>query len=628
MSAIVTSHFKNLASDSFFEHLTDADQKYYLFIGRVTPWDEVYENINGVDVLVSGETRPPYMTNSYFDQIEAWKRMTAAKKLSSSDVSYCIRKIDWKFGEVYNEFRDDVANMGNYYVLTDERHIFKCLHTPKDDDGNLLTSTSKPQKIMEFSTRVAADGYVWKYMMTVPQIDIDKFQTSSFIPIRKVAPDTPSMDDETQQIAVKNLLEDNNVIREGRVNNVIVNSSPTNYLSFLYTTTAGTEISNGASSANFITAESTDLDSLHNFLQNTPISEGGADSGRTYDYRDIESETDFYVHNLSWIDLNNDVFYNLHVHYFDQVNNEIINYPVEFIKIQKTGVNREVVFELPIGTQVDRNIPSGSTVYVGPKVSIKNVSEDSKYFFAVPTTYGMERESKFFGYGKINSFRVIYDGAGYYTKADQNNESILTIDYPLTGVVVPDAEIMVSPYKGHGYNALDELNANYIMITQAFEYDENDTIDVSNDFRQIGLWRQPENFDDQAGTITTARQSSKVTLSAPLPSPLQIDAVVYVKDDQNEVIAWGTVVKKDVTYKHLYLTNVQNSSALQSAVSNGSVLYYRNAGSSDEFEVGQLAFYGEPDLKERTGELLYIENRKPVSRAIDQIESIKIIVEF
>jgi hypothetical protein len=35
-----------------------------------------------------------------------------------------------------------------------------------------------------------------------------------------------------------------------------------------------------------------------------------------------------------------------------------------------------------------------------------------------------------------------------------------------------------------------------------------------------------------------------------------------------------------------------------------------------------------PDLKQYTGDILYVENRSPISRASDQIEDVKLIINF
>ena len=38
--------------------------------------------------------------------------------------------------------------------------------------------------------------------------------------------------------------------------------------------------------------------------------------------------------------------------------------------------------------------------------------------------------------------------------------------------------------------------------------------------------------------------------------------------------------------------------------------------------------YANPELDPDSGDIIYLENRKPISRSSDQIEDIKVIVEF
>ena len=41
-----------------------------------------------------------------------------------------------------------------------------------------------------------------------------------------------------------------------------------------------------------------------------------------------------------------------------------------------------------------------------------------------------------------------------------------------------------------------------------------------------------------------------------------------------------------------------------------------------------IVFEKKPDMKKYRGDILYVENRSPVSRASDQVEDIKLIVQF
>ena len=41
-----------------------------------------------------------------------------------------------------------------------------------------------------------------------------------------------------------------------------------------------------------------------------------------------------------------------------------------------------------------------------------------------------------------------------------------------------------------------------------------------------------------------------------------------------------------------------------------------------------VAGYANPELQPDSGDVIYIENRKPISRASDQTEDVKLVVEF
>jgi hypothetical protein len=43
---------------------------------------------------------------------------------------------------------------------------------------------------------------------------------------------------------------------------------------------------------------------------------------------------------------------------------------------------------------------------------------------------------------------------------------------------------------------------------------------------------------------------------------------------------------------------------------------------------GTISGISTPGLQPYTGDVLYIENRSPISRATDQIEDVKLIIEF
>ena len=75
-------------------------------------------------------------------------------------------------------------------------------------------------------------------------------------------------------------------------------------------------------------------------------------------------------------------------------------------------------------------------------------------------------------------------------------------------------------------------------------------------------------------------------------------------------------------------------SKVESLQDRFTLIYRRNSwGSKESFSgVGStLTFtsgYANPELEADSGHILYVENRRPISRASDQTEDIKIVVEF
>jgi hypothetical protein len=66
------------------------------------------------------------------------------------------------------------------------------------------------------------------------------------------------------------------------------------------------------------------------------------------------------------------------------------------------------------------------------------------------------------------------------------------------------------------------------------------------------------------------------------------------------------------------------STAVATPSTNASDTVSLAGGSSLVFTAG----YANPELEPDSGDILYVENRRPISRASDQTEDIKIVVEF
>ena len=127
-------------------------------------------------------------------------RSIGGKKVKGSDVSLCIPRFNWTFGETYAEYDDrlDSKSLKNstnkFYVVTDDFNVYKCLYNNKG-----AGSTVKPTLTPSYEPFQTADKYIWKYMYSILSQDQLKFTSSEFIPVK-----TLSVEDGSTQWRVQN----------------------------------------------------------------------------------------------------------------------------------------------------------------------------------------------------------------------------------------------------------------------------------------------------------------------------------------------------------------------------------------------------------------------------------------
>ena len=204
--------------------------------------------------------------------------------------------------------------------------------------------------------------------------------------------------------------------------------------------------------------------------------------------------------------------------------------------------------------------------------------------------------------------------------------------------------VISSPDDGHGKNVVTELGAHYVMSAITLTQAEGDDFTTGNDFRSVGLVVDPTNVGTSTvATTTTARQSYVVKVDTN-SGTFQADEVIT----QASTGAVGKVVEYDSTLSLLYYQQESYKGFGTNATSGNYVAFSGTnqitgatsaatgtTGASSETvtlansnTLTLTAGYATPDLQEYSGDIIYLENRKPIQRASDQTEDIKIIIEF
>ena len=207
-----------------------------------------------------------------------------------------------------------------------------------------------------------------------------------------------------------------------------------------------------------------------------------------------------------------------------------------------------------------------------------------------------------------------------------------------------EIEVVISPKNGHGYSAIKELGGHYVMTATTLTQAENDDITTSNDFRQVGLVVDPTTYGTSTvASSSTARQTYVIKASS-VSGTFEVDE----KITQATSGAVGKVVEYDSTLSLLYYQQERfgdfgtNSTTGDHSVFTGTNLI-TGATSSATFTpsansetitlannntLATTSGYANPELQPDSGNIVYLENRKPIQRDSDQTEDIKLIIEF
>ena len=237
--------------------------------------------------------------------------------------------------------------------------------------------------------------------------------------------------------------------------------------------------------------------------------------------------------------------------------------------------------------------------------------------------------------GVVTAVTVTTAGTGYTFATVSNAQIVAAGATSLTGA---ELDVIIPPKGGHGKNAVEELGGFYVMLNTSLEGTESGNsgdVTVANDFRKITLIRDPL-ASGSAATATTLRGTKAINVTGVSGS-----YVVDEKITQATTGAVGKVVEWDSTNNILYYIQTRHtdegidSNGNQTAFSGtnavtgaGGATGTPTTSTSTINNVSFTSGYSASEIDADSGDILYIENRAPITRAADQTENIKLVIEF
>ena len=184
------------------------------------------------------------------------------------------------------------------------------------------------------------------------------------------------------------------------------------------------------------------------------------------------------------------------------------------------------------------------------------------------------------------------------------------------------ARAILSPYYGHGYSPINELNAFYAMVNSRLDYAEgNGDFPTQNSYRRIGVIANPiSNLTSIIATELTLSSSYSLKI-ANVIGAFGIDEVITGDNTKTTAIVLSTDIADGYTYLKYVQPNDLYSANLNFAI--GEIIR-----GNTTMAVGTVSNINFPNVIHNTGKVLYIENRKQITRTSDQAENIHTVIEF
>ena len=256
------------------------------------------------------------------------------------------------------------------------------------------------------------------------------------------------------------------------------------------------------------------------------------------------------------------------------------------------------------------------------------------------------------GSGTITSAEIEARGSGYtYANVLLGNGNLFS-NAGLSSAVTTNSgytgslEIILPPEGGHGSDHETELNGKRVMTNIRLTYSEGSgDFPVDNDFRRIGIIADPFNW----GTTTFSTADTLSGLKAVKITGATADYTVDEKITQTVTggTAYGTVVSwtldsgsttagvlkyiqtndahTDQGVVRAFESNGSNAISGEQSTASGTVdVSYGSTLLGVTFASGLAA----PEIENNSGDVIYVENRRLITRAPDQIEDIKLVIEF
>lgn len=190
VTTLLKYSLKTNSAKTLYSDIISKLSNYYYVFGRTKAWPTVtiVSPSTNTTTVISDDENPPSVSDTYSYELETRRDIQYVKIINPQDVCLLANRYDWTLGKIYDQYdeysEDRLAYSGatqlafaQFYVLTDELNVYKCLYNNKDNPSSVKPTGTSPYA---FTT---ADGYIWKFLYSVPLSLRNKFLQPKYIPV-------------------------------------------------------------------------------------------------------------------------------------------------------------------------------------------------------------------------------------------------------------------------------------------------------------------------------------------------------------------------------------------------------------------------------------------------------------
>lgn len=193
VTTLLKYSLKSNGAKSFYYDIISNVANYYYTFGKSTPWEPEQTaaeaaSETSLTTSILDDTNPQSVSDTYSYELETRRNIQYVKQINPNDIAIVTKRYNWTLGLIYDQYDEYTSDKPSYtgaaqlsaarfYVLTDEMNVYKCLYNNKNAASGVKPTGTSPYP---FTT---ADGYIWKFMYSIPISLRNKFLNTRYMPV-------------------------------------------------------------------------------------------------------------------------------------------------------------------------------------------------------------------------------------------------------------------------------------------------------------------------------------------------------------------------------------------------------------------------------------------------------------